>query len=558
MDIGNIRIFRPGPAAVIARLCDVLRIPEIIDSVVPWNPAQCRLSPGTRVKALIINLLVDRRALYQVWRFYQHQDLEVLFGPEAQVRAEELNDDALARALDKLAASDLKTLFSSIALRAAATHDAPIDRLHVDTTSISVQGAYEGEGELEITFGFSKDRRPDLKQFLMGLVVSGDGLPVLAQSLAGNTSDKKWYPEVVEQLRATFSPEKLQEIIFIADCALVDTANLALLAPTPDRPQILFISRLPENFGLAEEVKQEAFGQGNWTTIGKFSSKKDAASYKSQSFIREIDGRKYRLVVIHSSTLDRRKENSLARKWQKQSAELEKLSQQLSQRPFACRADAEKAIELFAKEHRDKPFILTGTVTEELKTRYPGRGRPKKNVQPQTEVSYHVCIRLSEDQEAMARQKELASAFILITNLLDEQRYPDHFILREYKEQNTVERNFRFLKSPFLLGPIFIKDKDRVKAMSFVFQLALLVAAYLEYRVAKSLEADKTPLVLPGNRKSTKPTARSLLDMLGYLMVAKQGQDRALINYQGPEVIRCLKLAGFGEDIYLFPALAGG
>ncbi|MBC7347810.1 MAG: IS1634 family transposase [Clostridia bacterium] len=207
MDIGNIRIFRPGPAAVIARLCDVLRIPEIIDSVVPWNPAQCRLSPGTRVKALIINLLVDRRALYQVWRFYQHQDLEVLFGPEAQVRAEELNDDALARALDKLAASDLKTLFSSIALRAAATHDAPIDRLHVDTTSISVQGAYEGEGELEITFGFSKDRRPDLKQFLIGLTVSGDGLPVLAQSLAGNTSDKKWYPEVVEQLRATFSPK---------------------------------------------------------------------------------------------------------------------------------------------------------------------------------------------------------------------------------------------------------------------------------------------------------------------------------------------------------------
>ncbi|MGB9887929.1 MAG: hypothetical protein ACPLRW_13190 [Moorellales bacterium] len=158
----------------------------------------------------------------------------------------------------------------------------------------------------------------------------------------------------------------------------------------------------------------------------------------------------------------------------------------------------------------------------------------------------------------MARQKELASAFILITNLLDEQRYPDHFILREYKEQNTVEQNFRFLKSPFLLGPIFIKDKDRVKAMSFVFQLALLVAAYLEYRVAKSLEADKTPLVLPGNRKSTKPTARSLSDMLGYLMVAQQGQDRALINYQGPEVIRCLKLAGFGEDIYLFPALAGG
>jgi len=63
----------------------------------------------------------------------------------------------------------------------------------------------------------------------------------------------------------------LKEIIFIADCALVDTENLALLASGPDRPQILFISRLPESLGLAEEVKQEAFGQGNWTTISKFS-----------------------------------------------------------------------------------------------------------------------------------------------------------------------------------------------------------------------------------------------------------------------------------------------
>lgn len=51
------------------------------------------------------------------------------------------------------------------------------------------------------------------------------------------------------------------------------------------------------------------------------------------------------------------------------------------------------------------------------------------------------------------------------------------------------------------------KDNDRVEAMSFVFQLALLVAAYLEYRVRKSLEAEAAPLVLPGKRKSTNPTA---------------------------------------------------
>lgn len=147
---------------------------------------------------------------------------------------------------------------------------------------------------------------------------------------------------------------------------------------------------------------------------------------------------------------------------------------------------------------------------------------------------------------------------MLITNLMDAEKYPDREVLKEYKEQNAVERQFRFLKQPFLLGPIFLKNKDRVQAMSFVFQLALLVAAYLEYRVRKSLEAEAVPLVLPGKRKSTNPTARALLEMLDPLLVVKQGQDRALINYHGPEVIRALELAGFGKEIYLTPAGTGG
>ncbi|OIQ58589.1 hypothetical protein MOTE_17770 [Moorella thermoacetica] len=99
---------------------------------------------------------------------------------------------------------------------------------------------------------------------------------------------------------------------------------------------------------------------------------------------------------------------------------------------------------------------------------------------------------------------------------------------------------------------------DSSNSLSFVFQLALLVAAYLEYRVRKSLEQEESPLILPGKRKSTNPTARALLEMFDYLLVVKQGSDRALINYQGPEVIRALELAGFGKEIYLFPPRGGG
>lgn len=63
----------------------------------------------------------------------------------------------------------------------------------------------------------------------------------------------------------------------------------------------------------------------------------------------------------------------------------------------------------------------------------------------------------------MAREKDLASTFVLITNLMDSKKHPDGEVLMEYKEQSVVERQFRFLKQPVLLRPIFLKNKNRVE-----------------------------------------------------------------------------------------------
>ena len=58
---------------------------------------------------------------------------------------------------------------------------------------MSLQGEYEHEeGDIDavpiqITHGYSKDHRPDLKQFSM---VMSDNLPVFIRALSGNTSDK--------------------------------------------------------------------------------------------------------------------------------------------------------------------------------------------------------------------------------------------------------------------------------------------------------------------------------------------------------------------------------
>ncbi|BAS26094.1 DUF4277 domain-containing protein [Limnochorda pilosa] len=99
-----------------ARLCQQLRIRPIVNAMVRWDPTQCKVSPGTLVVALIVNLLLDREPLYKVKEFYRQRDLGLLF--EEPVDVEALNDDALGRALDRLAEIDLPQLLQTVGLSA--------------------------------------------------------------------------------------------------------------------------------------------------------------------------------------------------------------------------------------------------------------------------------------------------------------------------------------------------------------------------------------------------------------------------------------------------------
>lgn len=70
------------------------------------------------------------------------------------------------------------------------------DVVHGDTTSFSVQRHYDPEKDdsadedLSITYGFSKDNRPEITQFNSDLGVNQTGVPVFGQILTGNASDK--------------------------------------------------------------------------------------------------------------------------------------------------------------------------------------------------------------------------------------------------------------------------------------------------------------------------------------------------------------------------------
>jgi hypothetical protein len=69
---------------------------------------------GTRIKAMLIQILTYRKALYGMQEWFAKQDVELLLGPG--ITSKSLNDDAFSRALDHLHRIDFDTLFTFLSL----------------------------------------------------------------------------------------------------------------------------------------------------------------------------------------------------------------------------------------------------------------------------------------------------------------------------------------------------------------------------------------------------------------------------------------------------------
>lgn len=549
-----------GASGYVAAVCRELRIAEMINRQVSWDKSQWNVSPGTRAVALIINMLVDRRPLYRVWEAFARLDLPILF--DEPVTLEDLNDDGFGRTLDRLHASGtLRTLVSSIALRATNLLPLGIRSIHADTTSISLAGEFAPTKSdqaflnsnsdrrlLCITNGFSKDQRPDLKQFIYGLVVSSEGMPLLGNVRDGNLSDKVWNQEVLQEIRTSFLDPR--QIVYVADSALITPDNLAEMA----KQKIRFISRLPEVYGIADLLKEKAWEQNTWNEIGRIALSNKGAQYKAQSFVDALDGRRYRFIVVHSDALDKRKAKSLQKALDREFAELTKAKNELEKQRFNCEADAQHALEAFCKAHAKTRHQLNARVTkDEVIKRRPGR--PKKNEAPPTVTEYRIELDITPPSEA-AQAEELAKAstFVLITTL-DEAEWSNTEVLIEYKDQIAVETRFRNIKAdPCIVDNIYVKSSRRAEALAYLFLIALMVASFIEVRIRQELKRRERPFLVPGNRWTERPTMSMIFDILEGVLIIKMREGprirRFLPSNLDPRVYEILDLSGFDQTVY--------
>src|SRR5213592_312872 len=214
---------------IVAGVCREAGIAEWLDERA--GDQRRSVSMGTATVAMVLNGLgFSNRQLYLVPQYFENKPVEHLLGEG--ITADMLNDDCLGRTLDWLYEHDVTTLFAGLALQARRRFGVQAQHLHIDTTSFSVSGDYASQEEgapvpIAITYGYSRDHREDLKQWMLALATTHDGdIPVFMQPLNGNSSDKVSLLATITAIQAHLREMDGETGVYVADNGVYSEANM--------------------------------------------------------------------------------------------------------------------------------------------------------------------------------------------------------------------------------------------------------------------------------------------------------------------------------------------
>lgn len=526
---------------IVAGICHEIGLIEEIDEAI--GPTERQVSVGQAIQAMVLNGLgFTTRAMYLTPEFFHNKPVDVLIGPE--VTAEMLTDDSLGDALERAFAYGVTELFARVASRGCCTYGINHRFSHVDTTSFHLHGQYEdhpGEPEvIEIKRGHSKEKRPDLKQVVLGLITTHRAaIPTWLAPLSGNSSDKQTLKKMVRDYHQALQQADQKIVYYVFDSAGYTQKNIQQLADT------WWVTRVPLTLKRAQELIVE--------TTPEEMLAFEAEGYRGCVHEVTYGGIPQRWLVVYSAQAAERDARRFQKKRQKAADKARKKLKKLQGQTFACEADAQLAVE--EVEAGFKYHRLEATISPVMG--YDSPGRPPKGSQP-TVQGYQVETTLVPDPQVEAHHQRKRGKFIIATNQLDPLQLPAGEMLGVYKAQGvTVERGFRFLHDPmFFADSLFLKKPQRIMALLMVMGLALLIYALAERQLRHQLqEANETVPDQKGNptQRLTMRRTFQMFEGIDILLISRAGQvvKREVVNLR-PVQRQIIRLLGPPvENIYL-------
>jgi len=447
-----------------------------------------KLDVEALVRAMVFNRLCDPESKLGCLRW-----LETVAMP---AMPENVTHQHLLRAMDALM-DHAERVERELAKQIRPLVDRDLAVVFYDLTTVRIHG--EGAVEDDIrAFGMNKEVGGIARQFVLGVVQTADGLPLMHTVHPGNVAETKTLQGMLSSVLARFP---IQRVILVADRGLLSLENIGELTALADQGgrRLEFILAVPaRRYGeLVETFRGLAF---------------DDTGLAESCFAG------HRLIVAHDPL--RAAEQSDRRR--ARIAQLEAMAAQMVKK-----LDAQDARQNWGQTARGRRASdrgaysrFTRTVAEAEMTRF-------------LKADLHADrFSWSVDEAALAEAELFDGKLALLTNAPD---LTAADAVTRYKALADIERGFRVLKSDIEIAPVHHRLPDRIRAHALICFLALVLYRVMRMRLkAKGHSASpRTALNLLtriqkhtariGNRtfNGTSKTTREQLDLFDALSLPK-------------------------------------
>lgn len=315
----------------------------------------------------------------------------------------------------------------------------------------------------------------------------------------GNEADKAVFGKIL----AEFKKQIVFDSIMVCDSALYSQENLKLIE------HLKWISRVPMTIKKAQELVQSVNTE-DMKAIEKIEETEEIDTEereKREKIYRDLDGYKWKEEIVNYGGIkqiwliveSQKRKNSdlekLDKKLKKEKGKVEELLKDLKKEDFETPEQARyklKGVNKHLKLFEIQEVQLTESKSKDNKTIYKMEGVGHEKL-----------------KEIEIRRKE-AGRFILATNIVnDDEKLKPEEIITTYKNQQSCERGFRFLKDPlFFADSFFVENPERIETMLFLMSLCLLVYNLGQRELRNSLKRIKIGIKNQLGKLTLSPTLR--------------------------------------------------
>ncbi|MEB2367583.1 MAG: IS1634 family transposase [Chloroflexota bacterium] len=318
--------------------------------------------------------------------------------------------------------------------------DQELSVVFYDLTTVRIHGEAELTGDVR-AYGMNKETGGIARQFVLGLVQTSDGLPLMHMVHPGNVAEVRTLRAMLEEVLRRFA---VQRVILVADRGLLSLDNVAQLTElaASSARQIEFILAVPAR----------RYGE-----LGEVMDRLEFTDGVAQAHFAE-----HRLVVAHDA--GRAAEQGARRR--ARIAELEAFAERLVGKLDAQddgitergrRATDRGAYSRFARALAD------AELTRFVRADYQA-----------DRFSYTV------DEAAILDAERFDGKLVLLTSVAD---MTGAQIIERYKSLADIERGFRVLKSDIEIAPVYHRLPERIRAHAQICYLALVLHRVMRMRL---------------------------------------------------------------------------